>query len=57
MSRKAIKDVIFKDIGGVTNTNLQQADLQRAIDLHYLVQSTEKKNGSYMLMPPDDLPF
>jgi len=57
LSRKTIKDVIFKDIGGVTNTNLQQADLQRAIDLGYLVQSTEKKNGSYMLMPPDDLPF
>ena len=57
LSRNTIKDVIFKEIGGVTNKDQQQADLEAAIQLGYLVETTEKRNGSALLQPPDDLPF
>jgi len=57
LSRKTIKQLIFGEIGGVKYANQQQADLERAIELHYLEESTEKKGGYYMLQPPDDLPF
>ena len=57
LSRKTIKEVIFKDIGGVGKAAQQQADLEAAIKLGYLVETTEKRNGSALLKPPDDLPF
>ena len=57
MSRKSVKELIFKDIGGVTSANQQQADLDAAINLKLLVESTVKQNGYYMLLPADDLPF
>jgi hypothetical protein len=57
MSRKNIKELIFKEIGGVTNKDRQQADLDTAINYGFFVESTQKANGYAMLMPPDDLPF
>ena len=57
LSRKAIKELIFKDIGGVKFANQQQADLEAAINLKLLVESTVKQNGYYLLLPADDLPF
>lgn len=57
LSRKSIKELIFKEIGGVKSANQQQADLDVAINLKLLVESTVKQNGYYMLIPSDDLPF
>jgi hypothetical protein len=57
MSRKAIKELIFKEIGGVKKGEKQQADLIAAINLGYLEETTMKDNGYPMLQPPDDLPF
>ena len=58
MTRGEIKKKIFSDIGGQSNATKQQIDLTIAINMGYLVESTLKSgNGSYMLQPPDDLPF
>ena len=60
LDRKTIKECVMKDIGGVTNTGRQQADLQVAINMGYLVESTLKNSrGGYLLMPPppDEMPF
>lgn len=57
MSRKEIKDKVFGEIGGQKNHTMQDLDLQIAINLHWLEQSTMKKNGAYMLQPVPDLPF
>ena len=57
MDRKSIKELIFKEIGGVTNKDKQQADLIAAINLGYFEETTLKKNGYPMLRPPEDLPF
>ncbi len=57
MDRKSIKKAVFEEIGGQKNKDKQQADLIAAINLKYLEESTLKKNGFYMLQPPDVLPF
>lgn len=58
MTRSAIKKSVFSEIGKQKNHAKQQADLLYAISHGYLVESTVKgANGSYMLMPPEDLPF
>jgi hypothetical protein len=58
MTRAHIKESVFGEIGGQKNKDKQQADLMAAINLHYLEESTIKAgNGSYMLQPPEDLPF
>lgn len=57
MDRKTIKATVFGEIGGQKNKDKQQADLNVAINLKYLEESTIKKNGYPMLQPPDDLPF
>ena len=57
MDRKTIKATVFGEIGGVKNKDKQQADLQVAINLHYLEESTMKKNGYPMLQPAEDMPF
>ena len=58
MTRADVKKTVFGDIGGQKNTSKQQADLQAAINMGYLEESTLKSgNGSYMLQPPDDMPF
>lgn len=57
MSRKDIKIKIFGEVGGQKNTARQQADLIVAINMGFLTESTLKKNGSYMLQPPEEMPF
>lgn len=57
MSRGEIKSRIFGEIGGQKNHGKQDADLKIALNLKYLHESTIKKNGSYMLQPPEDLVF
>ena len=57
MSRVQIKSTVFGEIGGVKNKDKQQADLQVAINMKYLEESTVKSGGYYMLQPPEDLPF
>jgi archaellum biogenesis ATPase FlaH len=57
MSRKDIKEKVFKTIGGVTNKDRQQADLMAAINMKYLDESTMKSNGYPMLQPADEYPF
>jgi hypothetical protein len=57
MDRKSIKKAVFEEIGGQKDKDKQQADLIAAINLKYLEESTMKKNGFYMLQPPDVLPF
>jgi hypothetical protein len=57
MSRVQIKATIFGEIGGIKNKDKQQADLQVAINMKYLEESTIKSGGYYMLQPPEDLPF
>ena len=57
MSRVQIKKTVFGEIGGVKNDGKQQADLQVAINMKYLEESTIKSGGYYMLQPPEDLPF
>jgi hypothetical protein len=57
MDRQTIKKTVFGEIGGVKKSDKQQVDLIAAINLHYLEESTLKKNGYPMLQPPEDLPF
>ena len=57
MDRQTIKKTVFSEIGGQKNKDKQQADLMAAINMHYLEESTIKKNGYPMLQPPEDLPF
>lgn len=57
MSRSAIKEFIFKEIGKVTRSDQQQADLIAAINYGFLEESTVKQKGYYLLQPPEDLPF
>ena len=57
MDRQTIKKTVFCDIGGVKNKDKQQADLIAAINLHYLEESTIKKNGYPMLQPVENMPF
>lgn len=58
MDRKTIKECVMRDIGGVKNSGRQQVNLQVAINMGYLVESTLKTSrGGYMLMPPDVIPF
>lgn len=58
MTRGDVKKKVFGEIGGQKNTGKQQHDLQAALNLKYLTESTIKSgNGSYMLQPNDDLPF
>lgn len=57
MSRADIKTAVFGEIGGQKNHGIQQKDLDVALNLGLLVESTIKKKGSYMLQPGDDMPF
>ena len=58
MTRADIKKTVFGEIGGQKNKDKQQADLNVALNMKYLEESTMKSgNGSYMLQPPEDLPF
>lgn len=57
MSGTDIKKNVFGEIGGQKNHGIQDIDLKIARNLGYLTESTLKKKGSYMLQPPDNLPF
>lgn len=57
LSRKDVKKKVFGDIGGQKNDGKQQADLQVALNLKFLVESTLKSGGYYMLMPSDELQY
>lgn len=58
MTRADVKKRVFGDLGNQKNTGRQQADLQVAINMGYLEESTLKSgNGSYMLQPPEEMPF
>ena len=57
MTRADVKKTIFGEIGGQKSTAKQQADLQVALNMGYLEESTLKQNGYYMLQPPEDMPF
>jgi hypothetical protein len=57
MSRGDIKKKVFGEIGGQKNTTKQHMDLNIALNMGWLVESTMKKNGAYMLELPEDLPF
>ena len=58
MTRAEVKRTVFGDIGGQKNKDKQQADLQAAMNLGYLEESLQKSgNGSYMVQPPEDMPF
>lgn len=60
MTKSDIKKTVFGQIGGIKNHGRQQADLQVAINMKYLVESTLRAgNGGYMLQPPDidEMPF
>jgi len=57
LSRKDVKTKVFGEIGGQKNDTKQQKDLQIAMNLSLLQESTLKKNGYYLLMPGEDMPF
>ena len=57
MSRSDIKKKIFGEIGGQRNNDKLAADLKIAIKMGWLVESSMKKNGAYMLELPEVLPF
>ena len=57
MSRGEIKSKVFGEIGNQKNHGKQDADLKIALNMKYLLESTMKKNGAYMLQPPEDLAF
>jgi PKD repeat protein len=57
MSRNEIKKKVFGEIGGQKNNDKTAADIRIAMNMGWLVESTIKKNGAYMLELPEDLPF
>ena len=57
MSRNEVKQRVFGEIGGQKNKDKQQADLEVAINLKLLEESSIKKKGYYMLQIGEDLPF
>ncbi len=57
MSRSDIKKKIFGEIGGQKNNDKLAADLKIALNMGWLVESSMKKNGAYMLELPEVLPF
>jgi hypothetical protein len=57
MSRGDIKTNVFGEIGGQKNHGIQQKDLDVALNLKLLEESTVKRKGAYMLQPGADLPF
>ena len=57
MSRNEVKQRVFGEIGGQKNKDKQQADLEVAINLKLLEESSIKKKGYYMLQIGEDMPF
>ena len=57
LTRKDIKDMIFRGIGNQTNRDMQQADLSIAIEKEYLIESDVKVKGYNKLLPNPSRPF
>jgi hypothetical protein len=57
MSRKDLKKKVFGEIGGQKNDGRQQIDLNIALNMKLLKESTMKSGGYYMLEPGDEMPF
>ena len=57
MTRKEVKDMVFRGIGKQTNKDMQQSDLGIAIENGYLIESNVKVKGYNKLMPNPDRPF
>lgn len=58
MTKSEVKQRVFGDIGGVTNNDKRQADLNAAINMKLLEDSIVKSgNGSYKVQPTDEMPF
>lgn len=55
MSRKDVKEKVFKDIGKQKNKDRQEADLQVALNYKFLVESAVKTNGYFMLEMGDEI--
>ena len=57
MSRNDVKQKVFGEIGGQKNKDRQQADLDVALNMKFLEESSIKKKGYYMLQIGEDMPF
>lgn len=58
MTKKDIKDKVFRDIGKVSNNDRRQTDLEYAIQKGLIVKSEEKtKNGYALFDVAQDMPF
>lgn len=57
MTRGDVKKKIFGEIGGQNNNDIRQADLDLALNKQYLIESTLKKQGHYLLQIGDIIPF
>ena len=55
MSRRDIKEKVFGEIGKQKNKEMQNSDLQVAINMKYLVESTLRVKGYYMLDVSDEI--
>ena len=55
MTRTDIKKKVFGEVGKQKNKDRQDADLQVALNLKYLQESTLKVNGYYMLDPSEEI--
>ena len=55
MSRRDIKEKVFGGIGKQKNKEMQNSDLQVAINMKYLVESTLRVKGYYMLDASDEI--
>lgn len=55
MTRTDIKKKVFGEIGKQKNKDMQQADLQVALNMKFLQESTLQTNGYYMLDPSEEI--
>ena len=57
LTRREVKEQVFRGIGKQTNRDIQQNDLNLALENEYLMESDVKVKGYYKLMPNPDRPF
>ena len=57
MSRSDVKRLVFGEIGKQRNKDKQEADLKIALNMKYLEESDQKKNGHRMLQVSNQCPF
>lgn len=60
-NRKTIKEKLFREPGFQTNKTKQDIDLKMLMNKRYLIESTQKENGYFLLVPNEEnekeLPF